>query len=84
MYISYVTYKETVWGNSLNSRLSGVSITGHKEWTVFTVGLHTLHAFNSSMCDWLLPSALKIPEEQSNMKERKKNLSDTTNLKGLC
>lgn len=31
MYISYVTYKETVWGNSLNSRLSGVSITGHKE-----------------------------------------------------
>lgn len=36
----------------------------------------TLYSHSTpSTCDWLLPSALKIPEEQSNI-ERKKNLSE--------
>lgn len=65
--------------NSLNSRLSGVSITGQKEWAVFTDGLHTLHSFNSQHV-WLITSFCfkKSRGTKQHRKKEKKTCHNTT------
>ena len=84
MYSSYMTYKETVWENSLNSRLSGVSITGQKEWTVFTDGLHTLRSLNSQQVRLITSFCFKNSRGTKQYRKKKKPVRIPQNLKGLC